>query len=151
MRKVFAVLCVVIAGLFLVSDLALSQSEKNQGLPWDGLIELSGGSVSVGIGYSWGSGKLTQANKVYPLKVEGLTLGTVGVTKASAYGKVYKLNKLTDINGTYTAVGTGATLIAGGTAVAMTNSNGVVIDLYTSTEGANFSFGTAGVKIELAE
>ncbi len=143
--------CVVIVGLFLVSGLAVAQSQQNQGLPWDGLIELSGGSVAAGVGYSWGSGKLTQAGKEYPLKVEGLTVGSVGVTKVSAYGKVFKLNKITDINGTYTAVGTGATVGGGGSAIAMQNPNGVIIDLYTTTEGASFSLGAAGVKIELKE
>jgi hypothetical protein len=142
--------CVVIAGLFLMSGgIAAAQSKDNSGLPWDGLIELSSGSIAAGIGFSWGSGKLTQAGKEYPLKVDGLSVGSVGITKATAYGKVFKLKKLADINGTYTAVGTGATVIAGGSAITMQNAKGVIIDLYTTTEGVNFSLGAAGVKIEL--
>src|SRR6266852_2321294 len=41
----------------------------------DGTIELSGGSVAVGIGYSWGSGKLVFQGKQYPLKVPRLSAG----------------------------------------------------------------------------
>ena len=78
-------------------------------------------------------------------------MASVGITKASAYGKVYRLKNLTDINGTYVAVGTGATVAVGGTAVAMKNEKGVIIDLYTTTEGLSLSLGTAGVKIELKQ
>ncbi len=142
-------MCFVFATLILTSGVALSQSKQNVGLPWDGLIELSSGSVAAGIGFSWGGGKLIQAGKEYPLKVDGLSVGSVGITKANAYGKVYKLKKLTDINGTYTAIGAGATVIGGGSAITMKNSKGVIIDLYTTTEGVNLSLGGAGVKIEL--
>ena len=142
--------CIAIAGIFLMSGgLAFAQSASNNKLPWDALIEFSGGSVAAGIGFSWGSGKLTQSGKEYPLKIDGLTLGSVGITKASAWGKVYKLTKLSDINGTFTAIGTGATVGGGGSAIALRNNKGVVIDLYTTTEGASFSLGAGGVKIEL--
>ena len=50
--------------------------------------------------------------------------------------------------GSYAAIGTEATVFAGSTAVTMQNKKGVIIDLYTTTEGASFSLGTAGVKIE---
>ncbi len=137
----------VVAGLFLLSGgLVFAQ---NEGLPWDGVIELSGGTVAAGIGYSWGSGTLTQAGKQYPLKIEGLSVGKVGITKASAYGKVFNLKNVNDINGTYAAIGTGATVGGGGSAATMKNAKGVIIDLYTTSEGASFSLGAAGVTIQL--
>lgn len=143
-------ICLLVVGLFLLSaGPVLAQSKDNVGLPWDALIEFSGGSVAAGIGFSWGSGTLTQAGKEYPIKIDGLTLASVGITKASAYGKVYHLKELSDINGTYAAVGTGATVVGGAAAITMKNTKGVVIDMYTTTQGANFSLGTAGVKIEL--
>jgi len=55
------------------------------------------------------------------------------------------------INGTYAAVGTAATVGGCGSAIAMKNAKGVVIDIYTTTEGASLSLGTAGVKIELKQ
>lgn len=57
--------------------------------------------MRAGIGFSWGSGTLTQAGKDYPIKIDGLSLASVGITTASAYGKVYHLKELSDINGTY--------------------------------------------------
>lgn len=146
------VVCLLVVGLFLLSGTPVfAQSKQNVGLPWDALIEFSGGSVAAGIGFSWGSGTLTQAGKQYPLKIDGLSLGSVGITKASAWGKVYHLKKLSDINGTYAAVGTAATVGGGGSAIAMKNSKGVIIDMYTTTEGASIALGTAGVKIELKQ
>jgi len=143
---------VFILGLFLVSGgIAAAQSEINQGLPWDGLIELTTGSIAAGIGFSWGGGKLTVAGKEYPLKVDGLSVGSVGITNASAWGKVYKMQKIDDINGTYTAVGTGMTVGGGGSVITMKNQNGVVIDLNTATQGVHFTFGAAGVTIKLAQ
>ncbi len=148
--KVSKMVGVVILGLFLVSGgLAVAQSDINQGLPWDGLIELSTGHVAAGIGFSWGGGKLTVAGKEYPLEVEGLSVGSVGISKATAWGKVYKLQNLTDINGTYTAIGTGMTVGGGASVITMKNQNGVVIDLNTAAQGVHFTFATAGVTIKL--
>ena len=149
--KSLKMLCVVVAGLFLLSGLAIAQSTVNLGLPWDALIRVSSGSFGAGVGISWGSGTLTQAGKEYPLKVDGLTVGTVGITKATALGKVYNLKKLSDINGTYAAIGTGATIGGGGAAVTMKNANGVIVDLVTTTEGVSFTLGTSGVTITLQQ
>lgn len=148
--RLYKVLLVVVASLFVISGtLVYAQSQSNEGLPWDALIEFSGGSIAAGIGFSWGSGTLTQAGKEFPLKIEGLSVGSVGITKASAWGKVYNLKNIADLNGTYAAIGTGATVGGGGAAIAMKNQKGVVIDLYTTTAGASFTLGTAGVTIEL--
>jgi hypothetical protein len=144
--------CLVMVGLFVFcGGVAYSQSTVNTGLPWDALIKLSAGSVGAGIGLSWGSGTLTQAGKEYPLKVEGLTVGNVGITKATALGKVYNLKQLSDINGTYTAIGVGATVGGGGAGITMKNANGVIIDAVTTTEGISFTLGSAGVTITLQQ
>ena len=143
---------VAVLGLFLASGgLAAAQSQLNQGLPWDGLIELSTGSIAAGIGFSWGGGKLTVAGKEYRLKVDGLSVGSVGITNATAWGKVYNMKSVSDINGTYTAVGTGMTVGGGGSIITMKNQNGVIIDLNTATQGVHFTFGAGGVTIKLEQ
>jgi hypothetical protein len=150
--RMVKVVCLLVVGLFLLSSAPVfAQSTVNEGLPWDALIEFSAGSVAAGIGFSWGSGTLTQAGKAYSLKIDGLSLGNVGITKASAWGRVYHLKKLSDINGTYAAVGTGATVGGGGSAITMKNTKGVVIDVFTTTEGASIGLGTGGLKIELKQ
>src|SRR5258708_9977373 len=76
----------------------------------DGTIELSGGSVAVGIGYTWGSGKLVFQGKQYQLKVEGLSIADVGVSGYTATGSGYSLKKAEDVEGTYAAATAGATV-----------------------------------------
>src|SRR5260221_13498435 len=85
----------------------------------DGTIELSGGSVAVGIGYSWGSGKLVFQGKQYSLKVSGLSIADVGVSDYTATGSVYNLKKPEDFAGTYTAATAGVTVAGGGSGGAM--------------------------------
>ena len=69
----------------------------------DGTLKLSGGSVAVGIGYSWEGGTLTYKGKTYQVEVKGLSVGDVGITKAEASGDVYHMAKLSDFDGNYTA------------------------------------------------
>ena len=51
-------------------------------------LTLSDGSVAAGIGFSWGKGTLAYAGKTYPVKVEGLSVGELGITRATARGTV---------------------------------------------------------------
>jgi len=117
----------------------------------DGTIELSGGSVAVGIGYSWGSGKLVFQGKQYPLKVEGLSIADVGVSDYTATGSVYNLKKLEDFEGTYAAVTAGATVGGGVSGAVMRNQNGVLIQLSATRQGLQFTLAPAGIKLSLVK
>src|SRR5262245_2029391 len=79
-----------------------------------GPVTLTEGSVAVGIGWSWGKGVLTYKGKTYPFKVEGLSVGELGITKAQATGNVFTLKNLEDFSGIYRAAGAGATAVKGG-------------------------------------
>jgi len=144
MRKLF-VIPVVAFGL-LLAQLGLSSAQTP-----DGVIELSGGSVAVGIGYSWGSGTLIFQGKRYPLTISGLSVASVGVTDYTAAGSVEGLHSPQGINGVFTAVSAGATLGGGGNISAMKNQNGVVIHLTSTTEGLSLSLAAEGLKISLAQ
>jgi hypothetical protein len=113
-------------------------------------IELSGGSVAAGVGYTWGSGTLIFEGKKYPIKVDGISIVHVGVSEYTASGTVYNLEKLHDINGVYTAVSAGAAIAGGASATAMKNSHGVLIQMVSTHAGLNFSLGPKGVRITLA-
>jgi hypothetical protein len=114
-----------------------------------GTIELSGGSVAAGVGYTWGNGMLIFEGKKYPIKVQGISVVHVGLTDYTASGTVYNLKKLSDINGVYTAVSAGAALAGGASATAMENSHGVVIQMVATHAGVNLSLGPKGVAIKL--
>src|SRR5580700_10076268 len=62
MRRFFALLGIGL-GFLLAQPIASSAQTP------DGVIELSGGSVAAGIGFTWGAGTLIFQGKRYPLSV----------------------------------------------------------------------------------
>jgi len=115
----------------------------------DATLEFNGGSAAAGIGVSWGAGVLKYEGKSYPFKVNGLSIGAVGLSQASASGDVFNLKKLEDLNGNYVTVGAGLTVAGGGGAAAMKNQNGVTIHVKGTTQGAKVVVGGSGVDIQL--
>ena len=87
--------------------------------------------------------------KEHPFKVEGLSVGDVGISEAKADGEVYHLKKLADFNGIYAAAAVEGTMVLGAGAVAMQNDKGVVIYLLPKTEGVNLKLAAEGVKFTL--
>jgi hypothetical protein len=121
-----------------------------QGRTPDAALSLSEGSVAAGIGFNWGTGMLTYQGKTYRVKVEGLSVGDVGVTRASATEKVYNLASLSNFSGTYAAFDAGATLGGGAGVTAMRNQNGVVIQLTGTTQGLDIRLAPEGIRLTLA-
>jgi hypothetical protein len=143
MHRVVAVLAIAF-GLLLIGPARASAQAP------DGVIELSGGSVAAGIGYTWGSGTLIFQGKRYPLSVSGLSLGSVGVAEYTAAGSVTGLKTPQDINGVFTSGAAGGTLGGGATVAAMRNQNGVSISLSSTTQGLNLTLAAEGMRISLA-
>lgn len=117
----------------------------------DATLEFNGGSAAAGVGVSWGAGVLKFQGKSYAFKVNGLSLGAVGVTEASASGEVFHLKKLEDFNGNYVAAGAGLTVAGGGSVAAMKNQNGVTIQVKSTAQGAKVTLGGGGVDIQLLQ
>ena len=117
----------------------------------DGTIELSGGKIAAGLGYSWGSGTLIFQGKRYPLTVSGVDLGSVGVNEYTAYGTVTGLSSPQDIDGIFTRIGTGLTLGGGGDIATMRNENGATIQLASTTEGLNVTLAVTGMKVSVGD
>jgi hypothetical protein len=117
----------------------------------DATLALTEGSVAAGIGFSWGGGTLTYQGKTYPVSVEGLTVGSVGIAEAKATGKVFGLKNLSDFDGVYTAAKLGATVGGGGDLTTMKNSKDVTIELNATTEGVKLTAGPGGVKLKIKQ
>lgn len=115
----------------------------------DATIELSGGSVAVGVGVDWAKGTLHYKGQDVPVKVKGLSLMRIGASSMSATGKVYNLRKLSEFAGNYSAVAAGAALAGGGGVSAMQNAHGVVMHLRSSTVGADLDLGVKGLEVSL--
>src|SRR4030067_2700541 len=123
----FSAMVLVLGMVVALTGLAFAaEKEKTP----DATLKLSEGQGAVGIGWSWGKGGLTLKGKDYPFKVGGLSVGDVGITTATAEGKVYNLKKLEDFNGTYVSAAAEGTVGGGGGATGMKNQNGGVNHLF---------------------
>ena len=137
--------------LVLGAMTGFTQAATHQSNP-DATLRLSGGSFALGVGFSWGSGTLAYKGKSYPVKVNGLSVGKVGMTGSSAYGEVFNLKHLQDFNGHYNvgAEGTrGVTIAKGKAGTLMSNQAGVIVRLSTTQKGVNVNATGGGVDMQI--
>ena len=135
---------IVIAALVCVSGMAMAADEKPSGT-----VSMESKSVAIGVGVSWGDGKLNYKGKTYTFSVKGLSVIDLGVSKVSARGKVYHLNKVEDFSGTYAAAQAGAAVGGGMSVVALKNENGVVMELSSTQTGVKLTLAGEGIEIKL--
>jgi len=115
----------------------------------EGTITFTGGAVALGIGFQWGNGKLTYQDQQYRFRVDGLSVGDVGVTQVTGSGTVRNLRKIADFSGNYVSVSAGATVAGGGSVTSLRNQNGVVIDGISTAQGVRLTLAAGGVNITL--
>jgi hypothetical protein len=115
----------------------------------DATVVLDGGSVAVGVGYTWGHGELAYQETSHQFSISGVSVVDVGATNFTATGKVYKLTQLSDFAGNYVAAGAGITVAGGGTALYLKNEHGVVIKLLSTDVGLKFKLSADGVHVAL--
>jgi|SRR5262245_471422 len=142
-RKLISCLAAVV--LIGLSALVVGAEKRTP----DATVKLSEGSVAAGIGWSWGHGTLSFQGKTYKFKVEGLSVGEVGVTKAEATGNVYDLKNLEDFNGVFAAAGADIAVQEGKGATALINDKKVQIVLTSITKGASLKIAAEGLKVKL--
>jgi hypothetical protein len=147
MRMSRRVIAGVVVGGFvaLLAGSAPAQDAKKA----DATVKLSEGTVAAGIGWSWGKGTLNYKGKAHKFKVEGLSVGDVGITKAEASGNVFNLKKVEDFSGIYRAAAVGGAAVKGAGATALQNDKGVVIELKSVTKGAELKIALEGLKLAL--
>ena len=126
--------------------MAAAQEQKIQP---DATVDFTGGSAAVGVGYTWGSGTLHYKGKDYPFSASGLTLADVGGGQNVVTAEVYKLNKVEDFPGSYSAAQTAGALVGGGGIGYLENPKGVIMKVTSSTKGARLNLGVGGVEIAM--
>jgi hypothetical protein len=114
-----------------------------------GQVRIESKSIAVGIGVSWGDGKLTYQGKDHAFSVSGLSVVDVGLSKVTATGNVYHLKKLEDFSGNYVAAAAGAAIGGGAGATAMKNQHGVVMEITGTGQGIQFTLAPKGVEVKL--
>jgi len=136
-------LCVaVIATILALSSPVFAEDEKPVAT-----LELTQTSVALVLGYTWGGGTLTFQGKTYPVEITGLSFLAIGIVQAKASGEIYNLKAAEDFPGTYVAGSIEGTAVAGAGATTMRNQNGVVIHLFTTTEGLNLKLAPEGIRL----
>jgi len=116
-----------------------------------GTFELTAEQVRLLVGGASGRGTLFYKGKSYPFTMKALTVGGVGVTKVTATGTVYFLEKLEDFAGKYSAATVGAALGAGVGGSQYENNKGVFVSVRSKTEGVALNLGLGGVQIDFAK
>jgi len=143
---------IAILSLILAVMTGFTQAASHHHSGSDATLRLSGGSFALGIGFRWGSGTLTYKGKDYPVKVNGLSVGKVGITGSSAYGEVFNLKHLQDFNGHYNVGGAGTrgvTLGSGKSGTVMTNQAGVIVRVSATQQGLDVNATGGGVDMQI--
>ena len=102
------------------------------------------------VGSSGGQGVLVFKGKEYPLQLDGISAGMIGVSRTHLAGTASNLRTAADIAGSYTAVGAGATFRgAGGRTVRLRSDKGVILMLSGTAFGYAASADVSRVTISL--
>ena len=140
MHKLFlSLFAIVFVSGVAAADGASSPPVAEGAIP-SAYVWLSGGSVAIGIGYTWGHGTLysSKDQKEYKFKLSGVSVADVGGAGITAEGEVYNLNTPADLSGNYSAV-----------TADLKNDKGVVIKLHSQTGGLRFNLSANGMRITL--
>jgi hypothetical protein len=143
---------IFVSGAAAAADGTSSPPVKEGSIP-SAYVWLSGGSVAIGIGYTWGHGTLynSKDQKQYKFKLSGVSIADVGGAGINAEGEVYNLTTPADLTGNYSAATAGVTIIEGGSVAYLKNDKGVVIKLHSQTGGLRFNLAAEGMHITLQQ
>jgi hypothetical protein len=153
MRKLFlSFFAIVLSGVAVAAGDSSPPPVAEGAIP-SAYVWLSGGSVAIGIGYSWGHGTLyySKDQKQYKFKLSGVSIADVGGAGINAEGEVYNLTTPADLSGNYSAATAGVTVIEGGSVAYLKNEKGVVIKLHSQTGGLRFNLAAEGVHLALLQ
>ncbi len=135
----------VLVGMWVVGATpALAQDARP-----DARLEFSGFSVGLLLGYSQGQGTLEFQNRQYRFSVSGLKVATVGISRLSAAGQVYRLRDVADFAGRYVSAEGGLTVFQGGGPAMLRNEKGVTLYLQNVQFGLDLTLGGGGLSIVL--
>ena len=143
-KRILFSLAMVVLLLVAVTP-GTAQQQYNQ----VGTVSIDMTSVAAGIGFSSGSGVLRYKGKRYVFKIDGLSVGNVGIASISAVGNVYHLSNVSQFAGKYAAAGAGIALAGGAAGLTMQNQRGVIINLNAVQQGVQLNIGPQGFNIKM--
>lgn len=114
-----------------------------------GRVRLRMANAGFIVGIGGGSGTLTFNGQTFPLRIGGITVGTIGASGGTLVGRALNINHPSDIAGTFTAVGAGIAVAGGARVLRMQNSNGVILELQGMQAGFEANAGLSGFSLSL--
>ena len=112
-----------LAAAFLVAAPGLANAQTT------GTVRFTVTKYGFFVGTSGGHGVLVFKGKEYPLQLDGISAGMIGVSRTDLAGTASNLRTAADIAGSYTAIGAGAAWRAGGRTVRLRSDKGVIVKL----------------------
>jgi hypothetical protein len=145
MRRILMGVMAIASLLLVLYFVSVEEKPPDATLTWHTV------SIADGVGYGWGAGVLTFHGQEYPFRIEEISVGDMGISRAEVTGHVYHLTKIEDFSGHYAAASTSAAIAEGSGIATMRNQHGVVIDLTEIDKGVKLTFGVEGVKITVED
>lgn len=141
----------ILLSLVMVALLLVSVTPSTAQKPYYPIasVSIDMTSIAAGVGFSSGSGVLRFNGKRYLFKIDGLSVGNVGIAQISAVGNVYNMRDVSQFAGNYAAAGAGIAIAGGAAGLTMQNQNGVIIDLYAVQQGVQLNIGPQGFNISM--
>lgn len=143
LRTAKIMLGLLLAAAFMMSFPTVADAQST------GSVRVRVQNVGLIIGVGGGTGTLRFKGRTYPLRVDGLGVGTIGVSAADLVGTASNLRNARDIEGTYTAAGAGLAVAGGARVITLQNSKGVVLNLRGAQAGFSASLGIGGVTVTM--
>ena len=139
--------CINVAMVALLAGVAGFSTPSRAETGQVAVVFTKGGFI---IGVGGGEGVLILHGRRYPFTVSGMSVGfTIGASTTRLTGRALHLRGPASIEGTYSAIGAGAAVAAGGGGVQLQNGNGVVLQLSGPRVGAEVSAAVGGVTVRL--
>jgi hypothetical protein len=132
-----------IVGAFLLGAPSIADAQTT------GTVRFQVAKAGFIIGVGGGTGILRFKGRTYPLRVEGLSAGTIGVAQADLVGTASNLRDATDIVGSYSAAGAGVAIVGGARSLQLQNAKGVILNLRGRQAGFEASLGLGGATITM--
>ena len=147
MRRHFLFSCLVIIFCVLLAASTWAEEKKPSGT-----IYAKSTTVAIGVGVSWGDGKLNYNGKEYAFTIKGVSVVDLGITSLEMTGEVYNLESVSDFAGSYTAAAAGAHFgDASAGSIILENDKKVVIKAKGKGEGVRLTLAPSGVVIKMKE
>jgi len=145
MKRHFLFSCFVIICCVFLAGSAWAEEKKPSGT-----IYIKSKTVAIGVGVTWGNGKLNFDGKEYAFKVNGLSLIDLGFSSVEVTGEAYNLKSVSDFAGSYASAAAGAKFgDAGGSVSTVKNDKDVVLKLKAKGEGLQLTLAPGGMVIKM--